>query len=80
MTSPGSQTTRSNLTDASVYLRPHEAATYLRLSKSTLAKWRLSGEGPPYCKVGRAVVYRRSDLDAWLGARQLQNTSQSLSI
>lgn len=62
------------------YLRPYEAATYLRLSKSTLAKWRLSGSGPPYCKLGRAVVYRRQDLDVWLGARQLQNTSQTLSI
>ena len=68
------------LQESETYLRPSEAATYLRLAKSTLAKWRLSGDGPPYCKVGRAVVYRRSDLDAWLGARQLQNTSQSLSI
>jgi excisionase family DNA binding protein len=46
-------------------LKPEEAAAYLRLSKSTLAKMRLSGTGPRYQKFGRAVRYRRRDLDAW---------------
>jgi predicted DNA-binding transcriptional regulator AlpA len=80
MLSPGSETIQSTMTNVSVNLRPSEAAAYLRLSISTLAKWRLSGSGPPYSKVGRAVVYRRHDLDSWLDARQLQNTSQTLKI
>jgi hypothetical protein len=29
-------------------LRAVEAASYLRVSRSTLAKWRMRGEGPPY--------------------------------
>ena len=52
-----------------------EAATYLRLSKPTLERLRLTGEGPPYAKLGKAVRYRRADLDAWLASRLIRSTS-----
>jgi predicted DNA-binding transcriptional regulator AlpA len=42
------------------------AARYVGLSESTLAKLRLNGNGPLYCKLGRRVVYRPTDLDQWL--------------
>jgi excisionase family DNA binding protein len=48
------------------YLTPREAAAYLRSSHSTLAKRRLQGNGPCFVRLGRAVRYRRSDLDAWM--------------
>lgn len=41
----------------------NDAAKYLNLSKSTLAKMRLSGKSPKYVKLGRKVAYRASDLD-----------------
>lgn len=50
-------------------LRPREAARYLGLSESTLAKLRMRGSknvGPNYVKLGRSVIYRRSDLKLWL--------------
>ena len=57
--------------DAPAYLRPKEAAQYTGIAEQTLAKWRIKGrpfgEGPPFLKVGRAVLYRRNDLDRWLG-------------
>lgn len=44
-----------------------EAAAYMRLSRSTLAKWRMSGEGPPSHRYGRRLVYYlKQDLDKWL--------------
>ncbi len=47
-------------------LRTAEAAKYLNLSRSTLAKWRMKGRLPPYHMCGpRLVVYYRSELDAW---------------
>jgi predicted DNA-binding transcriptional regulator AlpA len=59
-------------------LRPPLAAAFLGLSVSTLAKLRLRGDGPPYCKLGpRAVAYRRADLDAWLTERTRRSTSDS---
>jgi predicted DNA-binding transcriptional regulator AlpA len=59
-------------------LRAGAAAAYLGLSKSTLAKMRLRGDGPQYAKLGRrVVVYDTSDLDAWVNARKLSSTSHS---
>ena len=46
-------------------MTPAEAATYLRLSKSTLDKLRLTGGGLVYAKFGRRVVYLGEDLFAW---------------
>jgi predicted DNA-binding transcriptional regulator AlpA len=46
-------------------------------SRSTLAKWRLSGFGPDYLKLGSRVVYRRRDVDAWLESRKRNSTSQA---
>jgi excisionase family DNA binding protein len=57
------------------YLTPREAATYLRTSPSTLAKRRLYGSGPAFTRIGRAVRYRREDLDAWMTASVVRSTS-----
>lgn len=48
-------------------LRAVHAAEYLKVSRSTLAKWRMRGDGPPYHRCGpRIVYYYRSEIDAWL--------------
>ncbi|MCX2934721.1 helix-turn-helix domain-containing protein [Mycobacterium sp. CVI_P3] len=40
-----------------------------RVSPDTLRYWRHTGTaGPPSFKLGRRVLYRRSDVDAWLQA------------
>jgi predicted DNA-binding transcriptional regulator AlpA len=51
------------------------AAGYIGLSSSTLAKMRLSGTGPAFHKLGRRVVYRPEDLDAWLASCRRTSTS-----
>jgi excisionase family DNA binding protein len=48
------------------YLTPREAAEYLRSSTSTLAKRRLLGSVPAFVRIGRAIRYRKSDLDRWM--------------
>jgi len=52
-----------------------EAADYVRLGKPTLERFRVTGGGPKYCKLGGAVRYRRPDLDTWLETRTLSSTS-----
>jgi hypothetical protein len=50
-------------------MRPSQAALYTGLSESTLAKLRMRhmrDGGPKYIKVSGCVIYRRSDLDAWM--------------
>jgi excisionase family DNA binding protein len=52
-----------------------QAAGYLHLARQTLAKLRCVGGSPPFYKVGRQVLYDRSDLDAWLNDRRRTSTS-----
>jgi excisionase family DNA binding protein len=57
-------------------LTQSDAAKLLRLSERTLERLRLQGGGPPFVKAGRSVRYRESDLDAWIAARVVSNTSE----
>jgi predicted DNA-binding transcriptional regulator AlpA len=57
------------------HLRPKEAARYLNLSESKLAKLRMARNralGPRFIKLAGCVVYRRADLDAWLEAHVMK--------
>lgn len=57
-------------------LSPVDAARYLGLAPQTLAKARLTGQGPTYAKLGaRRVMYRLEHLDAWVDARTRTSTS-----
>ena len=48
-------------------LRAAQAAHYLGISRSTLAKWRMRKIGPPYHRCGpRIVYYYKDEIDAWL--------------
>lgn len=53
------------------------AARFVGLAESTLAKLRLNGNGPAYCKLGRRVVYRPADLEYWLASRLARDTSDA---
>ena len=59
------------------WLAPEPAAEYVDSSTSTLAKLRLRGGGPRYCRIGRAIRYRRSDLDDWLLSTSRRSTSDT---
>jgi predicted DNA-binding transcriptional regulator AlpA len=62
---------------ASTVLASRDAARMIGLSESTLAKLRLNGNGPVYCKLGRRVVYRPADLEEWLQSRTTRDTSDA---
>ena len=60
------------------YLRVKEAAQYIGLAASTLAKKRLSGDGPPFIKAGpRIILYDVLDVDAWLAKRRRHSTADT---
>lgn len=59
-----------------IVLNAGQVADQLGLSTSTLAKMRLSGDGPAYAKLGRRVVYRPEDIEAWIAANQFRSTSE----
>jgi predicted DNA-binding transcriptional regulator AlpA len=65
------------MTDTKRVLRAPEAATYIGLSESTLAKRRLYGLPPEYLSLGgRAVGYTIDELDRWLETCRRRSTSQ----
>lgn len=65
------------------YLNSQEAADILRISIRTLERMRVDGTGPTYLKAGAGtrsrVLYRLSDLDAWLQGRSFSSTSQYIA-
>jgi predicted DNA-binding transcriptional regulator AlpA len=58
-------------------LRTPDAADYCGSSASTFEKLRLTGGGPVFAKIGRRVVYRIEDLDAWLATARRRSTSDT---
>lgn len=66
--------------DPSEMLTPEQAAHDLKLSTRTLAAWRSSGRhGLPFYRVGGRIRYARSDLQAWLAARQCAEPAQGVA-
>jgi predicted DNA-binding transcriptional regulator AlpA len=58
-------------------LNVEAAAEYLGLGKSTLDKWRVSGAGPVFVKMGvHRVAYLRSDLDRFIAHCRQRSTAQ----
>ena len=52
-----------------------EAAGIAKLN--TLAKWRITGEGPRFIRSGRAIKYHPEDVAEWLDARKVKSTSEA---
>jgi predicted DNA-binding transcriptional regulator AlpA len=55
---------------------PNEAADFLRVSESWLAKARMRGDGPPYVKIGRSIRYPESALLQWMKSHLQLSTSE----
>ena len=49
-------------------LNERQVAEYLNMSLASLRKWRLFRRGPKFVKLGRAIRYRRTDVEAWLSS------------
>jgi predicted DNA-binding transcriptional regulator AlpA len=56
-------------------LTTEEVAAYFRTVPATVRFWRHVGKGPRSFKVGRRVLYRESDVQAWQEAALAQEAS-----
>ena len=56
-------------------LTEREAARRLALSVKTLRRWRWSGDGPSFIKIGRAVRYDPLELSAYIERGIRRSTS-----
>ena len=60
---------------ASRPMKEGEAAQELNLEVSTLRRWRWSGRGPRYLKLGGAVRYEPAEIEAFKEASRRASTS-----
>src|SRR5262245_27592692 len=65
------------MTDDDLMFDVQAAARFTGIAVATLAKMRCVGGGPLFIKLGRRVVYRRSDVIVWLNARRVRNTTEA---
>lgn len=54
-----------------------ELASRWRVSRRTLERWRCSGEGPRFCKIGGRITYREIDVIAY-ESDQLRQVTPSM--
>ena len=57
-------------------LNQTELAARWTISARTLERWRWTGDGPAFLKIGGRVVYRLEDVLAYEQARQRRSTAE----
>lgn len=58
-------------------LNTKQAAEYLTLQPCTLEAWRVSGSKIPFVKLGKAVRYKKENLDAFIESQKRNSTSDA---
>ena len=59
------------------FLTEKHTGKAINTAPSTLRAWRVKGKGPRYYKIGGKILYKQSDLDAWIEAQARTSTSQA---
>ena len=57
-------------------LSARQAAALLHLSERTLERFRVSGTGPKFVRLGRSIRYRLIDIEAFIASRIVGSTSE----
>jgi predicted site-specific integrase-resolvase len=58
------------------HLNQHQLARRWCMSPRTLERWRWTGEGPRYLKLGGRIVYREDDIEAYEAVRLQARTTE----
>ncbi|MFK4790455.1 helix-turn-helix transcriptional regulator [Microbacterium sp. ZW T5_56] len=65
-----------NAPATSPLMHSRDIATYLKVSESTLSRWRSAGTGPPFIRLGGIARYRVEAVDAWLAELEHDHAPQ----
>ena len=61
-------------------LREKQAAERLGVSRRTLQRWRISGDGPPFTRIGlRRVAYPEAALTAWCERQTFRHRAEEIA-
>lgn len=62
------------------FLSERETASRIGVSTRTLARWRSTGDGPPFVRLGvRRIGYTPSDIEQWARARTFVCLTEELA-
>lgn len=57
-----------------------QLSSYIGISSQTLAHWRMTGVGPKYVKMGKAVAYKAGEVRTWLSSCEKAATCEKSNI
>jgi hypothetical protein len=67
-----SSRTRSSIRlESRIFMTEAELAARWRHSLRSLQRWRAEGNGPPYLRIGRRIVFRITDVEAFEARREV---------
>ena len=69
---PASLPRAERLRDAFALLSEADLGALIGVDPRTLTVWRCQKRGPDVVKLGRAIFYRRADIDAWIALNVAQ--------
>lgn len=62
------------------FLAEDDVARRLGVSARTLVRWRTTGDGPPFVRLGaRRIGYRAADIERWAAARTFASRAAELA-
>jgi hypothetical protein len=65
---------------AQIYLTEQEFSSRYHIAPRTLQRWRVTGDGPVFCRLGlRRVAYRLTDIENWAAARTFLHRADELA-
>jgi predicted DNA-binding transcriptional regulator AlpA len=63
-----------------IYLTEQEFSLRYHIGARTLQRWRLTGDGPLFCRLGpRRIAYRLIDIENWAAERTFAHRADELS-
>lgn len=66
--------------DTKRYLDETAAARLISVSRRTMQRWRVLGDGPAFCRFGpRRVLYDAAEIDRWAASRTFAHRAAELA-
>jgi hypothetical protein len=63
-----------------IYLTESDFCSQYLVKPRTAQRWRISGDGPPFVRVGpRRIAYRFSDCERWAAGRTFAHRAEELA-
>ena len=54
---------------ATEYLTVEQLSAYIKIEPGTIYNWKQLGLGPKRTKLGKRVLFKKSDVDAWIAGQ-----------